>query len=201
MPALSGSRERLLDATLRVLAEKGYDDLNVRDVAALAGVGTSSIYHFFGGKDGLCRAALHHFDDRVRLEQHALGDEGDDPLRRLEALADWVQRSGDYEWRRYYDTAMARAGAQLDITPSAAPEARFVFQDQVRDTVLAAVHRGDLIPPDGYHRDELATMIAEGIMGIVGRTIVGDPAAVAPLDRTVPLFLTAVITAFGRPGV
>ncbi len=193
---MAASRDRLLVATLRVLADKGYDDLTVRDVAALADTGTSSIYHFFGNKEELCRATLEHFDALVREERNALGPEDGSPLERLEQLITWLQNTGDYHWRGYYDTAMARSTA-LGITPSAV-ESQMDFPDQMAEIVLAAAERGDLVAPDGYSPEELASMITDGVLGIVARNVMGP--STTPLDRSVPLFLLAVLEAFGPEG-
>ena len=54
----------ILDATISEIAEVGIAGLRVAAVAEAAGVGTSSIYHFFGGRDGLIAAAMADRFDR-----------------------------------------------------------------------------------------------------------------------------------------
>jgi AcrR family transcriptional regulator len=74
-PEPSGStKERLLDAAERLLAERGYEAVSVRAVTRAAGVAVSAANYHFGSKDALVREAL-----RRRLE----------PMnaRRLERLA------------------------------------------------------------------------------------------------------------------
>lgn len=48
----------ILDATLRLLAEDGYDGLTIEAVAALAGVGKASVYRRFPGKEELVIEAV-----------------------------------------------------------------------------------------------------------------------------------------------
>lgn len=51
-------REQLLDAALKVFAEKGTDGASVKDIAAAAGVTQGLLYHYFEGKDALLETLL-----------------------------------------------------------------------------------------------------------------------------------------------
>ena len=55
------TRERLLNATLELLAERG-GDLRVEDVATAAGVTRQTVYLNFGSRTGLLVAAVEHLD-------------------------------------------------------------------------------------------------------------------------------------------
>lgn len=56
-PRSSQAHEAILDATLALLAEKGYEHLTVEDVAAAAGVGKATIYRRWPSKAPLVIAA------------------------------------------------------------------------------------------------------------------------------------------------
>ncbi len=60
--------DRLLAATARVLAERGYAGLSTNRVAAAAGVSVGSLYRYFDDKDDLVREL------RVRSTTDILGD-------------------------------------------------------------------------------------------------------------------------------
>lgn len=49
-------RERILSAALRVFVEQGFAAATIEDVRRLSGASTGSIYHHFGGKEGLAAA-------------------------------------------------------------------------------------------------------------------------------------------------
>jgi AcrR family transcriptional regulator len=49
---------RILDATLQLLADDGYDGLTIEAVAAAAGVGKASVYRRFAGKEELVIEAV-----------------------------------------------------------------------------------------------------------------------------------------------
>jgi AcrR family transcriptional regulator len=51
-------RERLLDATARVFARKGYSGTRIMDVVAEAGLSTGAVYGRFGSKNELLREAV-----------------------------------------------------------------------------------------------------------------------------------------------
>jgi AcrR family transcriptional regulator len=54
----TGTRERILQAAARLLAESGGDPVSTRAVCAAAGVGAPTLYHHFGDKDGLLDAVV-----------------------------------------------------------------------------------------------------------------------------------------------
>ncbi|MDO3409833.1 TetR/AcrR family transcriptional regulator [Saccharibacillus sp. CPCC 101409] len=60
----------ILQATLDVLAEGGVDKLSIETVAQRAGVGKSSIYRRWGGKDELIVAALERIKPEMNTDLH-----------------------------------------------------------------------------------------------------------------------------------
>src|SRR5436190_17801750 len=58
------SRERVLDAAERVMAEDGFEAATVARVVAEAGIPMSSVYHYFGSKDGIVLAVMERGAER-----------------------------------------------------------------------------------------------------------------------------------------
>jgi AcrR family transcriptional regulator len=54
----SGTRERILAATIALIAEVGWSGITTRLVAARAGVNVALLHYYFGSKDALLREAL-----------------------------------------------------------------------------------------------------------------------------------------------
>jgi len=54
------SRLRLLESTLGLAAERGYDGTSIAEISKRSGLPASSIYWFFDNKDQLLAAALEH---------------------------------------------------------------------------------------------------------------------------------------------
>ena len=57
MPTTPTSRQRLLDAAVRTIESHGEGAVRIREVAAEACVAYTSVYHFFGDREGLVQAA------------------------------------------------------------------------------------------------------------------------------------------------
>ncbi|MBI1186887.1 MAG: TetR family transcriptional regulator, partial [Alphaproteobacteria bacterium] len=84
----SPGRERLLQEAMRLFAERGFDSVTVRDIAAEAGVSVGLINHHYGTKDGLREAV-----DRRFIEQFEEAISNPPPQSgktRLADLSDWV---------------------------------------------------------------------------------------------------------------
>jgi len=58
------SRELVLDAAERVMAEHGFEAATLARVVTEAGVPMSSVYHYFGSKDGILLAVMERGADR-----------------------------------------------------------------------------------------------------------------------------------------
>ena len=58
------SRELVLDAAERVMAEHGFDAATVARVVEEAGIPMSSVYHYYGSKDGILVAVMERGADR-----------------------------------------------------------------------------------------------------------------------------------------
>ncbi|HEX2161625.1 MAG TPA: TetR/AcrR family transcriptional regulator [Thermoleophilaceae bacterium] len=58
-------RERILDAVVALMAERGYTGLTINDIAQRAGVSLTTFYDRFDGKDEAIVAALRHCGEQV----------------------------------------------------------------------------------------------------------------------------------------
>jgi len=58
------SRELVLDAAERVMAEQGYEAATIARVVEEAGVPLSSVYHYYGSKDGILLAVMERGAER-----------------------------------------------------------------------------------------------------------------------------------------
>jgi AcrR family transcriptional regulator len=73
----TGTRERILQAAGRLLAESGGAPVSTRAVCAAAGVGAPTLYHHFGDKDGLLDAVVTYGFDRYLSAKRARRTTGD----------------------------------------------------------------------------------------------------------------------------
>lgn len=78
-----GSRVRLLEAAVRLFAEKGYVNTSVREIVELAGVTKPVLYYYFKSKEGMFRVIL---DYAAKQEEEILSEVLETPGPVLERL-------------------------------------------------------------------------------------------------------------------
>ena len=139
------TRDRILDAAARLLAERGWARTTVEGIAEAAGVSRASIYHHFRGKrsilDAVVERTIAQWDEACDRE----GWPGDgDALRALAAL----QHSGI---RYARENPLLRALFQLDPRilvglSRSAPLRRAVqkLREQLVEVLRTGVERGQL---------------------------------------------------------
>ncbi|MCM5569647.1 TetR/AcrR family transcriptional regulator [Burkholderiaceae bacterium FT117] len=83
--------QAILDATNRLLAEKGYEPMSMDDIAAEVGIAKGSLYKHFASKEALAAAVMIRLLRRTRDALDALP--ADMPASgRLRALLEWTLR-------------------------------------------------------------------------------------------------------------
>ena len=75
-------RRQIIDAALRVFAEKGYDRASVKDISEAAGTSQGLMYHYFRSKEELLAAVLesHSFIGQL---SHIIASTHGKPIRRV----------------------------------------------------------------------------------------------------------------------
>lgn len=121
-------RHQLIEATVKVLARKGYAALTVADVAKAACLSTGIIMFHFGSKDQLLAEVLRHLAEEYRQNwTEALARAGRDQAARLLALtlsdfdpvlytsdklSAWIAFWGETQGRPVYDQICASYDAE-----------------------------------------------------------------------------------------
>jgi TetR/AcrR family transcriptional regulator, regulator of autoinduction and epiphytic fitness len=81
--------EAILDATNRLLADKGYEAMSMDDIAAEVGIAKGSLYKHFESKEALAAAVMTRLLQQTRDALSAL-PESMPAYRRLRALLGWT---------------------------------------------------------------------------------------------------------------
>jgi AcrR family transcriptional regulator len=82
------TRQRIIAAALRCVAEKGYSRASIREIARAAQMTSGSLYHHFPNKSELLKATLTEIEDIALPRLRAAGQRGGDFVDRLEAVLD-----------------------------------------------------------------------------------------------------------------
>lgn len=83
--------QAILDATNRLLAEKGYEPMAMDDIAAEVGIAKGSLYKHFASKEALAAAVMIRLLRRTREALDALPAESP-AAHRLRAMLEWTLR-------------------------------------------------------------------------------------------------------------
>ena len=78
--------QRIEQAALELFAAKGFEATGIRDLAVRAGLSTSALYHYMGGKDELLVAFMVESMTELTRAAHAALEGSDDPAAQLAAL-------------------------------------------------------------------------------------------------------------------
>jgi AcrR family transcriptional regulator len=84
------SRQRILAAATEEFATKGFGDARVDEIARRAGINKRMLYHYFGNKDDLFRAALEEIYETICVVGQSLNLDAMAPRDGLVALVDFV---------------------------------------------------------------------------------------------------------------
>jgi AcrR family transcriptional regulator len=82
------TRDRILDAALRLFRERGFDETTMRDVATEAGVATGAAYYYYRSKEDLVLAFYLRTDEEARDAFAAALSSTKDLRKRLRGIID-----------------------------------------------------------------------------------------------------------------
>lgn len=82
------TRERILDAALRLFRERGFDETTMRDISAAAGVATGAAYYYFRSKEELVMAFYVRTNEEARELIPAQIARSRDLRKRVRAILD-----------------------------------------------------------------------------------------------------------------
>ncbi|MEY2419929.1 MAG: TetR/AcrR family transcriptional regulator, cholesterol catabolism regulator [Actinomycetota bacterium] len=85
-------RTRVIEAAIELATEGGYDAVQMRDVAARAGVALGTVYRYFSSKDHLLAAALLEWARSLEDAPTRVGND-EDPVERLVAVIRRITRA------------------------------------------------------------------------------------------------------------
>ncbi|MFF3503204.1 TetR family transcriptional regulator [Streptomyces sp. NPDC003247] len=166
------SRQRILDATVEIAGERGYEGTSIAAVSAKCGLPASSIYWHFKDKDDLIAAVIERSFDTWLAAVELPGAETGTPLERVTTMAGNVAKS-------LIDAPdFLRLGLMLALERRPAePRGRTVFL-QVRDIARAKIaEMAEALVP-GLDEEAVQTLTTYAIAGgdglFVQREINGD---------------------------
>jgi AcrR family transcriptional regulator len=195
--------QRIEQAALELFAAKGFEATGIRDLADRAGLSTSALYHYMGGKDELLVAFMVESMTELTRAAHAALEGAEDPAVQLAALVRThvgfhtldAQRSlvADDELRAVSDAAFTKVMQLRDgyerlwaeTLERGARSGEFTFAD-ARITRLALLEMCNGVARwysdrGPKHPAQIADCFADLALAMVGARIDGRPVLLADM--------------------
>jgi AcrR family transcriptional regulator len=139
------TRKRIIVATMKCVAEVGYSQATIREIARMANVTSASLYNYFPNKSELMRATIEARGDIAMPRLRAAAQGPGDIVDRIEAVLDEC----GHLIREYPDLAAFEWAIRAEnVLPSGTPEvsgAGFAtFRQIIEDLVEDGCQRGEL---------------------------------------------------------
>ncbi len=181
--ALHPTKQRLLDAGMAMLLERGYTDLGIASLLAATGIPKGSFYHHFTDKEDFALQAIGQYMGQVHeaLDQ-CLADENLPPLLRVRRFFETVQES--YRQEGYLGCLLGGLGQELAgvsvVFRSKIDDCLSQIADRLGGCLQSAVDAGDL--PAGSDPDHLAGLLVDCWEGAALRSrLRGDPSSLTAM--------------------
>ncbi|MFF1553177.1 TetR/AcrR family transcriptional regulator [Rhodococcus erythropolis] len=160
------TRGRILDSTAVVLAEKGYTDTSLNDIAKAAEMKAGSLYYHFESKDALIEETLRFgiAQTHLRVSEAIETASGADPVEQLKLIIEAQAREALD--RSTYTAAHLRTISQIpaDMAARLRPEMS-KFNGLWRDVLLSAQRSGAI------RADVDATSVTFIIIGAISYSV------------------------------
>jgi AcrR family transcriptional regulator len=153
------TRQRLIDAAMRLFLEKGYEATGIAAILQEAGVHSGSLYYFFKSKEDLLIGVLEHYLELLRpVILEPAESRTDDPIERVFALLAL--------YREFLEQTGCRHGCPIGNLALEVSDHHERARELIRrnfDNWCAGVRQwlesaGDRLPP-GLDREALARFI------------------------------------------
>jgi AcrR family transcriptional regulator len=154
------SLERVIDASLQLLAENGFEAFTIQDVSQRADVSVGAIYARFGNKESLLRAVHKHAMDALRTNHEAVASADSGRSKSAAEVIDEAVRlvAGVFRGNEPLLRAFMHLGAIDDEISRRGSESSIDLARQFRAAVLA--HRDEIPRKDADEAVDVAFRMA-----------------------------------------
>lgn len=175
-------RAAILEAAWHLVAERGYHEVRVQDIARVCGTSTGTVHYYFPGKDDVLREALRFSVDRAFERQGERLRTIEDARKRILALVEMqLPRGGQVhdEW-----SIWLQFWAEACLDPALQP-VHNSFYERWMDTVVRIVRRGQRQGTFGTEVDPeaFARLFTAATDGLAIKMLTGTPGMTVDLMR------------------
>lgn len=141
------TRVRIITAAMRCVAEVGYSQATIREIAKAARMTSGSLYHYFPNKSELLTATVGEIDEIALPRLRAAAAQSDDVVDRLGAVLDELDRLlREYPHLAAFDRAMRAESTGHPRNGGARHTGLKAVRDIINDIIQDAQARQELAP-------------------------------------------------------
>jgi AcrR family transcriptional regulator len=147
-------KQKLVEAAYGRLAERGFEGLRTREVAAAAGVNVATLHYYFPTKESLIRGTVEHALQRFRSTLEPHGSPADQLRNHLRAVQRLLAEEPELS---AVMAELALRSARDPVLAEILRETNATWQKTLRGLLRRAVREGHLDP--GLDSDDVAALI------------------------------------------
>jgi AcrR family transcriptional regulator len=180
-------RDQMLAAASKLIAERGFSDTRIADVAKRVGASPALVIYYFGTKDSLLTEALRWSERSWYAEAEEMLQSTEKLRDRLEVLSEWTlvadkQQDLTGDWGLWFDL-WAQAFRHPEVKKDRA-ELDAQWRDLIARVVQEAVDKGEIEKVDVRH---FAIMWGSLLDGLVVQVALDDPVVDVALARRIAM--------------
>lgn len=189
---MTTARERVLDALISITAERGLDEVTIREVAATAGVSIGTVQYYCRGKDEMLRLAFEHVSERFFARIEAIPRRGSVRSVLRKALLEFLPLD---DRRRTESRVYLAFAARAAVSPELALVQQNLLGElrrQCVDTFALAKERGQTPPDlDPRRAGTAMTALIDGLLLhlLTDATGISKRRALAAVDDMLDLYM------------
>jgi len=180
-------RDQMLAAASKLIAERGFSDTRIADVAKRVGASPALVIYYFGTKDSLLTEALRWSERSWYAEAEEMLQSTEKLRDRLEVLSEWTlvadkQQDLTGDWGLWFDL-WAQAFRHPEVKKDRA-ELDAQWRDLIARVVQEAVDKGEI---EKVNVRQFAIMWGSLLDGLVVQVALDDPVVDVALARRVAM--------------
>jgi len=139
------TRRRIITAAMRCVAEIGYSQATIREIARAADMTSGSLYHYFPNKSELLKATVNAIEDIVLPRLREAAQRGGDVVDRLDAVLDESDRlMHEYPYLAAFERSIRAEKAAYLLTDNTDHDAFKTLRGIIGDIINDADRQGAL---------------------------------------------------------
>jgi AcrR family transcriptional regulator len=184
-------REQMLSAAAEVIAERGFDDTRIADVAERVGASPALVVYYFGTKDKLLTEALRYSEQSFYTAAEEMLASQPGVVQRLETLVAWTclpeeQEQAPGTWGLWFDL-WAQAFRHPEVKKDRV-ELDETWRRMISRVVSEGVKAGEIEPLDV---DQFSIAFTALLDGLSIQTALDDPVVTSEVAYQVAMWFAA----------